>query len=152
MGPDVNKQTTNDLPPVGALHPSENRWRREIQPFPSSPREKGRIRRTFFMEGVFPRIYFGWWYIIIAFFWSYLLCVPSHASPFFFSLYLSRCAWFLPACILNAFDSFLYLSLHLSRVMCVNNTCQKKKKRKLPFIWRKLIINHVLTPNRNNNN
>jgi len=92
---DVNKQTTNDLPPVGALLPSENRWRREIQPFPSSPREKARRRRTFFMERDFPRIYFGWWYIIIAFFWSYLLCVPSHASPFFFSLYLSRCYWFL---------------------------------------------------------
>merc|ERR1711862_93353 len=58
--------------------------------------------------------------------------------------------WILPACILNAFDSFLYLSLHLSRVLCVNNTCQQKKK-KAPFIWRKLIINHVLTPNRNNN-
>jgi len=91
---DVNKQTTNDLPPVGALLPSENRWRREIQPFPSSPREKARRRRTFFMEG-FPSDIF--WVVVYNYclFWSYLLCVPSHASPFFFSLYLSRCYWFL---------------------------------------------------------
>merc|ERR1712133_244629 len=60
--------------------------------FTARAREK---KKNLFYGGVFPRIYFGWWYIIIAFFWSYLLCVPSHASPFFFSLYPSRCDWFL---------------------------------------------------------
>jgi len=106
-------------------------------------RERKNKKNLFYGEGFPSDIFWVVVYNYCLFLVVFIVCSISRVTFLLFSLSLAlwlvlisrRSAkrqtmpWILPACILNAFDSFLYLSLHLSRVLCVNNTCQQKKKK-----------------------